>query len=296
VAPNFAYQLCVDRGEDLKPGQIDLSKWRMALNGSEMVTEDTVCRFAEKFGPLGFRPQTFMPVYGLAEATVAVCFTPPNTGAIVDRVDLRLLAAEGVAEPARDMTESTSFVSSGKPIPGVEVKIVDQTGTEVSERVQGEIVVRSSSVMAGYFNDPTVTRGVLTDGWLHTGDLGYRVGEYIFVTGRSKDVIIKAGRNYIPEHFEQAVSSVPGIRKNAVAAFGVLSSQKGTENIVVMAEAKIRDKGAVEGLVRAAKRAVSEMLELTPDEVIIVPPQTIPKTTSGKVQRPLCRQLYLDWK
>lgn len=292
VAPNFGYQLCIDRNGNLKPGEIDLSRWRMALNGAEMVTEDTVAEFVKKFGPSGFRRQTFMPVYGLAEATLAVCFTPPNTGYLTDRINLKGLVAKGIAEPAGNDGGNISFVSVGKHVPGVEVKIVDKTGTEVDERVQGRLLTRSSSVMLEYFNDPVATGKVLKDGWLDTGDLAYRVDDYIFVTGRSKDVIIKAGRNYSPERIEQAVWSVPGIRKHSVAAFGVLSRDKGTENIVVMAEARVREKEEHGKLVLAVKQAISKKIELTPDEVIIVRPQTIPKTTSGKVQRALCRRLY----
>jgi acyl-CoA synthetase (AMP-forming)/AMP-acid ligase II len=293
VSPNFGYQLCIDRISDLSPDQIDLSSWRMALNGSEMVTEATVERFVEKFGPLGFRRQTFMPVYGLAEATVAVCFTPPNTGAIVDRIDRRRLETRGVAEASPNGAESISFVSVGKPIPGVEVRLVDADGHELGDRVQGRVLVRAPSVMAGYFNDPDTSGGVLQDGWLDTGDLAYKVGQHFFVTGRLKDVIIKAGRNYVPELFEQAAATVPGVRKNAVAAFGVGSPAKGTEDIVVIAETKIRDPQQQAELNRAVRRAISAHLELAPDEVVLVPPRTIPKTTSGKVQRPLCRKWYL---
>ncbi len=294
VAPNFGYQLCVDRARELDVGKIDLSAWRCALVGSEMVTENTLAGFVEKFIPFGFRKETFMPVYGLAEATLAVCFTPPNTGPLIDQVNLRGLVTKGIAEPAGNGEGNISFVSVGKHIPGVEVKVVDQTGTEVDERIQGKLLVRSPSVMVGYFNDPMATREVLRDGWLDTGDLAYRVNDYIFVTGRSKDVIIKAGRNYNPEYIEQTVWSVPGIRKHSVVAFGVLSREKGTENIVVIAEARVHKKEEVGKLVLAIKQAVSRRVELTPDEVVIVQPQTIPKTTSGKVRRALCRRLYLD--
>jgi acyl-CoA synthetase (AMP-forming)/AMP-acid ligase II len=283
----------VDRIADLAPDQIDLSRWRMALNGSEMVTEETIGGFVERFGPLGFRRETFMPVYGLAEATVAVCFTPPNTGAMVDRIHRQRLESDGVAEACTDDALSSPFVSVGKPIPGVDVRLVDPDGQDLGERVQGRILVHAPSVMAGYFNDPDVSNEALQDGWLDTGDLGYRVGEHYFITGRSKDVIIKAGRNYIPEHFELAAGAVPGIRKNAVAAFGVGGAGKGTEDIVVMAETKVSDPREKEDLARAVKRNVSAQLELMPDDVYLVPPRTIPKTTSGKVQRPLCRQLYL---
>jgi acyl-CoA synthetase (AMP-forming)/AMP-acid ligase II len=296
VAPNFGYQLCVDRIADLAPEQIDLSRWRMALNGSEMVSVETIDRFTERFGPLGFRRQTFMPVYGLAEATVAVCFTPPNSGAVVDCIDRQRLERDGVAEACATGPQSTSFVSVGKPIPGVQVRLVDRDGHEVGERVQGRILVRAPSVMDGYFNDPIVSSDVLRGGWLDTGDLGYRVAENIFITGRAKDVIIKAGRNYVPEHFEQLAAAVPGVRKNAVAAFGVDAADKGTEDIVVMAETKIRDPLKQHDLVRAVKRSISARLELMPDDVCLVPPRTIPKTTSGKVQRPLCRQLYVQYQ
>ena len=139
VAPNFGYQLCVDRIADPPPEQIDLSRWRMALNGSEMIPEETIERFVERFSPLGFRRQTFMPVYGLAEATVAVCFTPPNTGAMVDRIHRRRLETDGIAEVYEAGAESTSFVSVGKPVPGVQVRFVDRDGHEVADRVQGRI-------------------------------------------------------------------------------------------------------------------------------------------------------------
>jgi acyl-CoA synthetase (AMP-forming)/AMP-acid ligase II len=296
VAPNFGYQLCVDRGEGLDPGRIDLSAWRMALNGSEMVAEETVTRFVERFGPFGFRREAFMPVYGLAEATVAVCFMPPGAGARVDRIDLGRLAETGVARPAAPGACSGGFVSVGRPVPGVAVKLVDPRGRPVDERVQGRLLVRAPSVMAGYYNDPDATDAVLRDGWLDTGDLAYAADGFYYITGRSKDVIIRAGRNYIPEHFERAAAAVPGIRKNAVAAFGVPAAGKGTEEIVIIAETKVREPEARRELEQAVVRSISRRLEVTPDVVVLLPPRSIPKTTSGKVKRPVCRQSYIDEK
>ena len=294
VAPNFGYQLCVDKIKTPNPGQMDLSKWRIAMNGAEMATEETMAAFSEKFAPVGFCARAFMPVYGLAEATLAVCFTPPGAGPAIDRINRQRLETDGVAEPARDLKKISSIVSVGKPVPGVRVRIVDDAGNEAAERVQGRLRVQSPSLMKGYFNDPSATKTALIDGWLDTGDLAYRVGASVFITGRSKDIIIRAGRNYHPEHFEQAVSTVAGIRKNGVAAFGVLSPQKGTEDIVMMVEAEVRDQADKDRLVRACMRAVSEQLELMPDDLVIVSPMTIPRTTSGKVQRPLCRRIYLE--
>jgi len=294
VAPNFGYQLCVDRIGEPESARLDLSRWRLALNGAEMVLEQTLDQFVARFGPLGFRRQTFMPVYGLAEATLAVCFTPPQTGPIVDRVRRCPLAARGVAEPCGRAEAGVAVVSVGRPVPGMQVRIVDGAGREVAERVQGRVLIRSASVMAGYYNDPAATDETLRDGWLDTGDMAYRAGENFVLTGRYKDVIIKAGRNYMPELFEQAAALVPGVRKNAVAAFGVALAGKGTETIVVMAETKLRDEAERAELIRAVRHAVSRRLEMTPDEVVLVPPRTIPKTTSGKVQRPLCRKMYLE--
>lgn len=294
VAPNFGYQMCVDKIHGLNQRGMDLSRWRLALNGAEMVTERTMALFTEKFAPTGFQPSTFMPVYGLAEATLAVCFTPPATGVIADCVDRRSLETDKIARPASDPESSTTFISVGKPIPGVQVRIVDDREMEVGERVQGRLFTRSLSVMTGYVNDPESTHEALKDGWLNTGDLAYRVGGFVFLTGRSKDIIIKAGRNYYPEHFEQVTATVPGIRKNSVAAFSVQRSQKGTEDIVVMAEANVDGQDAETALIALCRKAISGHLELMPDDFVILPPMTIPKTTSGKIQRSLCRELYLE--
>ena len=294
VAPNSCYQLCIDRSRHGTLGALDLSSWRLALNGAEMVMEETLDRFTDTFGPCGFKKRVFMPVYGLAEATVAVCFTPPNTGPLVDRVDRLLLESENVAEPTVDPVKNACFVSVGNPIPGVRVKIVDREGNDLSDRRVGKLLVRSPSVMSGYLDEPSATEAVLRAGWLDTGDLAYKVRSEIFIVGRSKDVIIKGGRNFIPEHFEHAVSRLSDVRTNGVVAFGVPDSESGTERIVLLIEAKTRDNVQRRSLAREAIRAIAKELAVTPDDVFVVPPRTIPRTTSGKVQRPRCRRLFTD--
>ncbi len=294
VAPNSCYQLCVDRTRRGTVGNLNLASWRLALNGAEMVMERTLDCFTDTFGPCGFKKRVFMPVYGLAEATVAVCFTPPNTGPVVDRVDRLRLEAENIAEPTSNPAKATSFVSVGNPIPGVRVRIVDGDAHDLSDRRVGRVWVHSPSVMSGYLAEPRATRSVLRQGWLDTGDLAYKVRDDIFIVGRSKDVIIRAGRNLIPEHFEHPVSRLPGVRTNGAAAFGVPIAEIGTERIVLLIEAKARDATQRRALARAAIKAIAAEVEITPDVVVVVPPKTIPRTTSGKVQRPLCRRLFTE--
>jgi len=294
VAPNSCYQLCVDRTRRGAVGGLNLSSWRLALNGAEMVMEQTLERFTDTFGPCGFNRRVFMPVYGLAEATVAVCFAPPGIDPVVDRVDRLHLETENIAEPTADPAKATSFVSVGRPIPGVRVKIVDGEANELGDRRVGRVWVHSPSVMSGYLAEPGATGSVLREGWLDTGDLGYQARGNMFIVGRSKDVIIKAGRNLIPDHFEHPAAQLPGVRANGAVAFGVPSRETGTERIVLLIEAKTRDAPQRRALARAAVKAIAEEIEITPDVVVVVPPKTIPRTTSGKVQRPLCRRLFIE--
>ncbi|MBI3030767.1 MAG: fatty acyl-AMP ligase, partial [Candidatus Rokubacteria bacterium] len=203
-APNFAFDLCVRKVADEEIEGLDLSAWRLALNGSEPVSPETIERFTRRFAPHGFRPEAMCAVYGLAESAVALTVPPLGRPPRVDAVAREPFQRSGDARPARPEEPSPlRFVSCGRPLSGHEVRIVDATGRLAAERAQGRIEFRGPSVTAGYFKNPAATRAALRDGWMDSGDLGYWADEELFITGRQKDVIIKAGRNLYPQEVEE---------------------------------------------------------------------------------------------
>jgi fatty-acyl-CoA synthase len=293
-APNFAYDLCARRVPDGELQGLDLSSWRLAFNGAEPVSADTIERFTRRFVPYGFRAEAMCPVYGLAEASVALTVPPLGRPCRIDRVDRARLAA-GVAWPAPEAESSAlRFVACGRPIPGHEVRIVDDAGQPLGERVQGRIEFRGPSITAGYFRNPEATRAARREGWWDSGDLGYRADGDLFVTGRRKDLVIKAGQNLYPQEVEEIVGEVPGIRKGCVAAFGVPDPATGTERLVVVAET--RETGAVrrEHLRAQAVSRVVAALGVPPDAIVLGPPGAVLKTSSGKIRRGATRDAYLD--
>ena len=296
AAPNFAYELCVRRIEDKAIEGLDLSSWRCALNGAEPVSPDTLDRFAARFAPYGFRREALLPVYGLAENAVAVAFPPVGRGPRVDRIARAPFEAEGRAHPAPagDPT-ALRFVSVGRALPEHEVKIVDDLGRETAERTIGRLAFRGPSMTSGYYQKPEATAAMtLADGFLDSGDLAYVADGEIYITGRKKDLIIKGGRNLVPQEIEEAAASVRGIRRGCVVAFGLPHPETGTERLVVVAETRTRDEGARDRLVRDVTEAVAAAVEAPPDVVVLVPPGAVPKTSSGKVRRAETRQLYAN--
>jgi 1-acyl-sn-glycerol-3-phosphate acyltransferase len=294
AAPNFAFDLCARRLTDQEVGALDLSSWRLALNGSEPVSPATIDRFTRRFGPQGFRASAMCPVYGLAEASVALTIPPPG-GPRVDTI-ARTAFQEGrralAASP--DDRAPLSFVSCGPPLPRHEVRIVDRDGRPLDERVEGRIEFRGPSVTEGYWRNPAVTRAARHDGWMDSGDLGYWADGELYVTGRQKDLIIKAGRNLYPQEVEDIVGAVPGIRKGCVAAFGVHDPSVGTERLVVVAETRTRPGPEREQLRAAVLDRVVAALGIPADVVVIADPHAVLKTSSGKVRRSATRALYLD--
>ena len=293
-APNFAYELCVRKIPDAALEGLDLSSWRCALNGAEPVSPDTLERFARRFGPYGFRPEASMPVYGLAECTVALSFPPLERGPRVDRVSRKAFAERGRAEAAPDRDGALRFVSVGRALPDHEVRIVDEAGSDVPERTVGRLVFRGPSVTGGYFRQPEATAAItLPGGWLDSGDLAYLADGEIFITGRLKDLVIKGGRNLVPQEIEEAAASVEGVRRGCVVAFGVANEAQGTENLVVVAETRLTDVESRDRLAAAVTEHVATAVGVPPDVVVMAPPGSVPKTSSGKLRRSTTRDLYL---
>jgi acyl-CoA synthetase (AMP-forming)/AMP-acid ligase II len=295
AAPNFAYSLCARKAKDRRLTGLRLDSWRMALNGAEPVLPDTLRRFAERFGPYGFREEAFFPAYGLAECTLAVTVSELGKGPVVRHYDRKRFETGGSAVPA-DATagQTVTWVSSGLPLPETRIRIVNEDNLDLPERQEGEIRVQGPSVMKGYHRQPEATDRVLKDGWLVTGDLGFFDGGRLFVTGRIKDVIIKGGKNYHPQDVEAAASTVSGVRPGCVSAFGVTNPQQGTEEMVVVAETRKRLPSARRRMRLEIRRRVFEMVGCHPDEVVLVAPGWVMKTSSGKLQRSLCRKRYLE--
>jgi acyl carrier protein len=302
AAPNFAYELAAAKISDDEIQDLDLSAWRAALNGAEPVQPATLDRFAARFASCGFRRETLLPVYGLAEASLAVTIPPVGRGPRVDRLERAALDQKGRAVPvppeARDEDPNViSFVSVGRPLPRHEVRIVNARGEDAGERVEGQLWFRGPSATQGYYRNESATSALFPQGaaagWVDSGDRAYEAGGEIYITGRVKDIIIHAGHNLYPHEIEGAVARVPGVRKGCVVAFGAADPAAGTERFVIVAESRERNRGARERIAQAITAQVTETLGLPPDVVEVVPPNVIPKTSSGKLRRAATKQRFL---
>ncbi|MDJ0611025.1 MAG: AMP-binding protein [Kiloniellales bacterium] len=293
AAPNFAFEFCVRRIEEDALDGLDLSSLRVVANGAEAVSARTLGRFAERFQPHGFRPQAMMPVYGLAENAVGLAFPPLNRGPLTDRVERAAFTARGEAKPAApDDPKAIEFVACGQALPGHEIRAVDETGREVAERREGRLQFRGPSSTRGYFNNETRTRELFDGAWLETGDRGYVAGGEVYVTGRIKDIIIRSGRNVYPEEVEEAVGELAGVRRGCVAVFGSTEADSATESIVVLAETRETDPAKRQSLERQVLETATELLGMPPERVVLAPPRSIPKTSSGKIRRAAAKELY----
>ncbi|MFZ0522414.1 MAG: AMP-binding protein [Candidatus Acidiferrales bacterium] len=297
-APNFAYELCVRKIADKDLQGLDLSSWRSAINGAEPVRAETLERFAARFAPYGFRRDALSPVYGLAEGSLAVSVPQMAAGYKVDRIDRAQFESEGRAVPvtaAGGDSAVLEFVNAGKPLPSVEVRIADADGRELGERRQGRLWFRGPAATSGYYRNEAATRELMREeNWLDSGDLAYAADGDLYITGRAKDMIIKAGRNIYPHEVEEIAGRVAGVRTGCVVAFGAPDERTGTEQLVVAAE--LRDAASAKRIEGEIASAVTAAMGMPPDVIALLPAQSIPKTSSGKLRRGETRRLFLDGK
>lgn len=294
-APNFAYEICAGKIRDDAIEGLDLSSWRIALNGAEPIKPETLSRFTERFAAYGFRSETHLPVYGMAEASVGLAFSSLASEPHIDRVSRKIFEAEGRAISAGDAESSPlEFVSCGIPLTEHEIRIVDDEGKPVGERIQGHLHFRGPSCTSGYYRNPEATASLFQDAWLVSGDLAYFAEGQLFITGRKKDLIIKGGRNLHPHEIETLVAQIQGIRKGCVAAVGHIDSKMGTEQLIVVAETRETNEEARSKLVTEINTLLIEAIGIPGDRICLCPPGSIPKTSSGKIARTACREAYLS--
>ena len=293
-SPTFGYDICSRRmsSQTRAEDRFDLSRWRIAGNGADMIRPDVMQAFVDCFAPAGFEASAFCPSYGLAEATLAVSLMPPGEGIRLELVEENELS--GCAPGKNDQPRRyRAVVNCGKPVTGMEVEIRGPGGEILPDRGIGQVFVRGASVMHSYFRDEESTRAVLSpDGWLDTGDMGYMSKGYIFIVGRAKDMIIINGRNHWPQDIEWAVEQLPGFKSGDIAAFAI-TGPSGEETPAVLVHCRVSDaaeRGRLRDEIRERVRAITGITPV----VELVPPRTLPRTSSGKLSRVKARTLYLS--
>ncbi len=294
-SPSFGYDLATRRAGSRIPPDLDLSCWRHAGIGGDMIRPEVLDRFAATFGPSGFNPASFLPSYGMAEVCLAITFCPHGTGLRTDTIDRAALADAHVARPAADPHDEASarrFVVCGRVLPGHALEVRGDDGRVLEDRAVGRIFVRGPSVMPGYFGDPAASAGVLSaDGWLDTGDLGYMLAGEIVVTGRAKDLIIIHGRNIWPQDIEWALASRRIVKNDDAVAFSVDGGDG--ERVVVAVLARVAGEEGRQALAAEVALAVREMISVDCEVVLVPPTMGLPTTSSGKLSRSRAKANFL---
>ena len=293
-SPTFGYDICSRRmsSQTRAEDRFDLSRWRIAGNGADMIRPDVMQAFVDSFDAAGFKAGAFCPSYGLAEATLAVSLMPPGEGIRLELVEENELSG-GMLEDDNRPRRYRAVVNCGKPVTGMEIEIRGPSGELLPDRGIGKVHVRGASVMHSYFRDEESTRACLSDdGWLDTGDMGYMSSGYIFIVGRAKDMIIINGRNHWPQDIEWAVEQLPGFKSGDIAAFAI-TGPSGEETPAVLVHCRVSDaeeRGRLRDEIRERVRAITGITPV----VELVPPRTLPRTSSGKLSRTKARNLYLS--
>jgi fatty-acyl-CoA synthase len=291
-SPTFGYDICARRmsSQTRASERFDLSRWRIAGNGADMIRPDVMQSFVDAFADAGFKASAFLPSYGLAEATLAVTIMPPGEGIQVELVEETELA--GVTAANDGPKRFRAVVNCGKPAKDMTVEIRDEDGAPLPERAIGKVWCKGPSVMAGYFRDKEATDACLVGGWLDTGDMGYLSGGYLYIVGRAKDMIIINGKNHWPQDIEWAVEQLPGFKAGDIAAFAI-TTPGGEETPAVLVQCRTSDleeRARLRDAIREKVRSITGMNCV----VELVPPRTLPRTSSGKLSRAKARNLYLS--
>lgn len=292
-SPNFGYEFCLRKIEESGLEGLDLSNWRFAANGAEAVSPDTIERFCQRFSKYGFKRQAAMPVYGLAESSVGLAFPTMDSDPHIDHINREIFMRDAKAVPvAPEDLHAIRFVSCGNPLPSHQIRIVDPAGRELPERHEGELQFRGPSVTSGYFHNPEATKSLFDGEWLRSGDKGYFAHGEVYITGRIKDIIIRAGQNIYPDELELVIGEIKDIRKGCVAIFGGADPHSGTERLVIMAETYATDLLVQDRLREQIIATITDVIGTPPDDVVLVAPHTVLKTSSGKIRRAASRDAY----
>ena len=291
-SPTFGYDICSRRmsSQTRASDRFDLSRWRLAGNGADMIRPDVMQSFVDAFDSAGFKATAFLPSYGLAEATLAVSIMPPGEGIRVELVEETQLS--GAAAKQGRPQRYRAIVNCGKPVRDMTVEVREEDGTPLPERAIGKIWCKGPSIMAGYFRDPEATDACMADGWLDTGDMGYMSDGYVYIVGRAKDMIIVNGKNHWPQDIEWAVEQLPGFKAGDIAAFAI-TTPGGEETPAVLVQCRSSDEHERVRLreeIRERVRSVTGMNCV----IELIPPRTLPRTSSGKLSRAKARNLYLN--
>ncbi len=291
-APNFAYALTVKRAKPDQIASLDLSSMRHFGCGAEPINPATMRSFVETFSKAGLKPHALLPSYGMAEATLAISFIGVEEELSTDVIDVDAYQQDRKAEPVAvehlASGRAQEFVSCGKAFPRHELGVFDDAGKRLHDRQIGELWVRGPSIAKGYYEDGEATDRTFGNGWLKTGDYGYLVSGNAYITGRKKDIIIINGRNYDPQRMEWIVDELPEVRKGSTVAFSRPGAQ--SEELVIVLESRSPKPEELKELV---KQKINENLQLMPVDVVIAPVGSLPKTSSGKLQRAKTRLQYL---
>jgi acyl carrier protein len=291
--PNFSFELCLRRIPEHEVEGLDLSSWRFLYNGAEPVSPETMTAFEERFAKLGLRKNSMSPVYGLAEASVGLAFTPPGGPWQVDVIDREEFARTGQAVPAQPGDPAPlKIVACGRVLPDHDMRVVDAAGLELPDRSEGQLQFRGPSATTGYYRDPEATKSLFSGEWVNTGDRAYLSEGMLYITGREKDIIIRGGRNISPYELEEAIGSLPRIRRGCVAVFGSMDRASGTERVVVLAETRQPDSALDDDLRHRINELAVSLIGAPVDDIVLAPPHTVPKTSSGKIRRVAARDYY----